>query len=100
MSAREQQQASAETVGPAGPVEADSDLRTRIHRAWDAAHARACNFQSYDAGHISHIAAYFASGWVFKPTATRDDLEEVIKVLTWLFLAAGAIERLEAPDGR
>jgi hypothetical protein len=82
-----------------GASEAEGELRRRIHRAQGAAHARACDFRSLDAGHLSHIASGIASVWVFKRDARRDDLEEVVKILTWLFLAGAALERLEAADG-
>ena len=80
-----------------GPAE--RALRARIYRAEIASHSRACDFQSFDAGHISHIASGIAASWVFKRPATRDQLEQVVEILTWLFLAAGALEQLEGLDG-
>ncbi|MEP7129643.1 MAG: hypothetical protein ABI770_00790 [Sphingomicrobium sp.] len=43
------------------------------------------------------MAAQFASDWVFQ-RAPIDELQEVIKGLTWLGLFAGLVERLEASD--
>lgn len=81
----------------------DSDenraLRARIYAARDMAHVRACRYASFDAGRLSHIASEIAGPWAFNRHAKGDELDAVIKILTWLFLAAGALERLEAGNG-
>jgi hypothetical protein len=72
-------------------------LRVRIHRARDAVQARALRSKHGRARTAYWLAAQFASDWVFQP-APADELNEVIKGVTWLFLFAGLIERIEAPD--
>lgn len=79
----------------AGPEE--RQLRVRIHKARDVAQARAGRSRHGRARSIYWIASQFSSDWVFQ-RAALDDLEEVINGLTWLFLFAGLVERLEAPD--
>jgi hypothetical protein len=73
-------------------------LRASIYRAREAAHRRACDCRSLDAGHISHIASQFAAPWAFNRRASLGDLENVIDILTDLLRAADALEKLEASD--
>jgi hypothetical protein len=98
--AQQQAVARVRRIGFLGPDnEAEKiALRLRIGRAVDVAHSRACRFRTLDAGQISHIASQFAARWAFKRSASREELETVIRALTWLHLAAGAIESLEAGD--
>jgi len=76
-----------------GPVE--RQLRLRIFRAREAAHIEACQFQNFDAGHISHIAAGIAASWLFKRPVSADELEQIVEILGWLYRAAAGLERLE-----
>jgi hypothetical protein len=73
-------------------------LRQRLYRGRDAAHVAACRCQSLDAGEICHIASQFAAAWMFKRSVDGEQLQAAIQILRWLFLAARALERLEAPD--
>jgi muconolactone delta-isomerase len=79
----------------AGPEE--RALRVRIHKARDAAQARAARSKHGRARTLWWVAAQLASDWVFH-RAPVDDLQEIISGLGRLFLVAGMIERLEAPD--
>jgi hypothetical protein len=72
-------------------------LRVRIHRARDVAQSRAGRSKHGRARAAYWLAAQFCGDWVFQ-RASADDLQEVIKGISWLFLFAGLIERLEAPD--
>ena len=72
-------------------------LRVRVHRARDIAQARACRSKHGRARSVYWIAAQMAGDWVFA-RAPNDDLQCILETLSRLFLAAGAIERLEAPD--
>ncbi len=78
-----------------GPEE--RGLRLRIHKARDIAQARAIRSTHERARSIYWIAAALAGAWVFT-RAPIDDLNEILAGLNRLFLAAGMIERLEAPD--
>jgi hypothetical protein len=46
---------------------------------------------------IYWLAAQIAGDWVFTP-APNDELTDVLEALSRLFLVAGMVERLEAPD--
>ncbi len=74
-------------------------LRRRIHRAHGSAMARAQRSRHGRARAIFWLAAQMSGDWTFARAAT-EDLEDVLKTLSYLFLAAGAIERVEAPDER
>ena len=80
----------------------DSDevrsLRRRIHRASGAAASRATRTASKDARECLWHASEIAGAWTFGP-AGKDQLEDVIRALTSMFLAANALERLEAAYG-
>jgi hypothetical protein len=73
-------------------------MLSRINRAHDVAHSRACSFRSLDAGEISHIASSFAGTWMHRRSARLDQLETVLRILEWLTLAAAHLERLETVD--
>lgn len=77
--------------------EEERALRVRIHRARDTAQARAGRSKHGRARTVYWLATQFAGDWVFQ-RAPIGDLAEVIKGLTWLFLYASLIERIEAPD--
>ena len=79
----------------AGPEE--RALRLRMHKARDRAQARAVRTKHSRARAAYWLAAQFAGDWVFQ-RAPIEDLEEVVKGLTWAFLLAGLFERLEDPD--
>lgn len=81
-----------------GASEEEKALRARLHLAIATAHSRFESSQSDLGGRAYISAATIARAWVFKRDVSKDDLEEVIKILSWIFLAAGALERLEAPD--
>jgi hypothetical protein len=72
-------------------------LRLRIHRARDTATARAARTQHRRARSLYWIAAQLASDWVFTRAST-EVLEGVLQALTYTFLSAGTIERVETPD--
>lgn len=73
-------------------------LRIRIHHARDLAQARACRSKHGRARTAYWIACQLGGDWVFQ-RASVDQLQEIIKGLTWLFLFASLIERVEASDG-
>lgn len=77
--------------------EAERALRIRIHQARDTATARVSRSMHCEARMIYGVAAQMASARVFA-RMTNDDLSEVIQNLTRLFLVAGWIERVGAPD--
>ena len=77
--------------------EAERALRLRLHKARDVAQARAARSKYATARSLYWIAAQTASGWVFA-RAPNDELEDILKALSWLFLAVGILERREAPD--
>jgi hypothetical protein len=52
-----------------------------------------------DAAELAHLTAAIARPWPFKRAANPDELNQRIKILTWLHLAIGALERLDAADG-
>ena len=70
-------------------------LRRHISRAREAAHRRACDYRSLDAGHISHIASQFAASWAFQRTAPLEQLAQVLDILDHLLRGAEALEKLE-----
>lgn len=72
-------------------------LRVRIHRARDIAQARAARSKHCHARSLYWMSAQFAGDWVFT-RAPVADLNAILETLTRLFLAAGTIEQLEAPD--
>lgn len=74
-------------------------MRLRMHRARDIAQARASRSKHPTARSIYWTAAQVASGWVFA-RAPQDDLSDILEALSRLFLVAGTLERLEAPDER
>lgn len=99
--ARSPRLAAADIVAMFVPEAAhvERTLRARIHLARDTAQARRDRASSFEAARIYAETANVAREWVFRRGASLEDLEEVIKILTWLFLAAGALERLEVPNG-
>jgi hypothetical protein len=93
---REQPSSAIDVFAPwAGAEERAS--RVRIHRARDVAQARATRSKHNRARSVYWLAAQFASDWVFA-RASNDALNEILAGLSRLFLVAGLIERLEAPD--
>jgi muconolactone delta-isomerase len=72
-------------------------LRVRMHRARDAAQARATRSRHGRARTLYWIAAQLASDWVFQ-RAQSEDLNDILATLSYLFLACGKIERVEAHD--
>jgi hypothetical protein len=72
-------------------------LRIRIHRARDAATARATRSKHGGARALFWQAAQIASARVFA-RISEAELRETIDNLARLFLAAGWIERTERPD--
>lgn len=80
-------------------AEGEKALRRRIHRAQGAATARATRSRHGRARQIYWLAAALASDWTFQ-RAPITDLSEILAALARLFLTAGVIERLEAPDER
>ena len=91
--------AAADIVAMFMPEVGDAEraLRARIHFARDTAQARRNRATTFESARLYAETADVACEWVFKRGTSLADLEEVIKILTWLFLAAGALERLEAP---
>lgn len=77
--------------------DAERSLRIRIHRARDTATARATRCKHGMARVIYWVAAQMASDRVFARMPI-EVLRETICTLARLFLAAGSIERSEAPD--
>jgi hypothetical protein len=73
-------------------------LRVRIHKARDLSQARASRSKHGRARVLYWVAAQLSSDWVFARGATDDDLNEILAALSLLFIVAGKIERLEAPD--
>lgn len=72
-------------------------LRKRIELAGSRCLKRAERAQSFDAGAFMLRAAQIASAWRWAP-APESKLEDVIRLLTALNIAANASERLEEPD--
>jgi hypothetical protein len=72
-------------------------LRARLHCAHNTARARAANVRSCSGRQIYSEAADLAGGLMFNRDARRETLSDGIKIVTWLFLAAGKLERLGAP---
>jgi len=81
-----------------GATEDELKLRARIQMAQGRATTRRHYCNSPDAARLYGIASSLACIWYLRQNVVRDDLWELIKVLTWLFLAAAALERLEAVD--
>jgi len=77
--------------------DAERALRVRIHKARDAAQARAIRSKHGRARTLYWVAAQMAGDWVFC-RAPNEDLNDILAALSRLFLVAGSIERLEAPD--
>ncbi len=77
--------------------EEEKALRVRIHKARDVAQARASRSKHGRARTFYWLAAQMASDWVFS-RAPNEDLADVLASLSRLFLVAGSVERLEAPD--
>jgi hypothetical protein len=98
---RSSKEAAADLVGMFVPEAegAEKDLRARLHLARDTAQVRRERAKAYESGRLYAVAADVARAWVFRRGVTVEQLEEAIKVLTWLFLAAGAIDRIENSDG-
>ena len=88
-----------DAVGVFAPWAAPDEraLRLRIHRARDAAQARAIRSKHEGAQAVYWLAAQFAGRWVFQ-RASADQLQEVIKGVTWQFLFAGLLERMETSE--
>jgi hypothetical protein len=80
--------------------EACRALRASIYRARDAAHRRACDCLSLDAGHISHIASQFAAPWAFNRRASMNDLEQVLDALDHLLRGADTLEKLDCRNAK
>lgn len=80
-----------------GADETERALRVRIHRARDAATARATHSKHGGARSLFWQAAQLAAMRVFAPLSS-EDLKETVDNLARLFLVAGWIERTEAPD--
>lgn len=78
--------------------EEERALRARIHLARDTAGSRRDRSTSFEGSRLYAAAGSIAGSWAFKRGVSNASLEEMIKVLTWLFLAAGALERIEDPD--
>lgn len=72
-------------------------LRKRVTVAGERCLARAVRATSYDGDALMLRAAQIAAEWQHAP-ATEDQLEDVIRLLTALNIAANASERLAAPD--
>lgn len=73
-------------------------LRIRINKARTRCLSRASRSGSCDAGTWMLRASQMAAAWAWAP-ASVDQLEDVIRLLTALHLAANAAERLEAANG-
>lgn len=96
MSAPDQTMTAVDAFAPWAAGE-ERALRLRIHKARDVAQSRGSRSRHGRARTIYWIAAQYAGDWVFQRAPT-EDLEEVIKGVSWLFLFAGLVERSEAPD--
>lgn len=83
------------TVG-AGPLEIA--LKRRILRAHAIASTRAASTRDPKAGHAYWLADQLALDWLPRRGAGLEELEEVIKGMTLLFLFAGLVARLDAPN--
>lgn len=98
MSAPEKQLTPVDVFAPwAGDEE--RALRLRIHRARDAAQARAARSKNGKAREVYWVAGLFAGDWVFRRVEELGDLERVLRGLSQLFMAADNIFQLEGPDG-
>jgi hypothetical protein len=80
-----------------GAGEEERAHRIALHRARDIAQARALRSKHWQARNLYWEAAELSAKWVFRP-ASIDDLQEIRRALGWMFLSAGVIQRLEAPD--
>lgn len=80
-------------------TEDEKGLLRRIQRAQAAAQARAARSKHGRARTLYWWASQFAADWTFQ-RAPVDELQDVIASLSRTFLVAGAVERLEAPDGQ
>lgn len=69
-------------------------LRARILVAQVRAARRRDRSVSPDAARLYALASSISSEWGFRQEARQVDLSDIIKVVTWLFLAAGALDRL------
>jgi hypothetical protein len=72
-------------------------LRRRLVNARNIATARATSSRHSRARGLYWLTSYIAGDWMLTP-APADDLKDMADTLVRLFLCAGAIERLEAPD--
>lgn len=72
-------------------------LRHRLLNARTIASGRALSTRCVHARALYWVASDAAADWVSSP-ASIDQLREVLKHLTAIFLAAGAFEQLEGPD--
>jgi hypothetical protein len=79
-------------------LDAAVQLRARIYRARDIAHSQACQFRNLDAGQISLIASLIAAPWAFNRTASKEQLEQALLIVSGLVSAALLLERLEPRD--
>jgi len=96
MSATEYRLTPAQVFAPwAGPEE--QSLHERLSRARDVALVRARRSPQSLSRTLFWVAAQLASDWVYRRTPV-DDLTEILAGLNRLFLTAGMIERLGAPD--
>jgi len=82
-----------------GANEEESLLRARINLAQATAAKRRDRSISADAARLYALASSISCTWCLRSGVGQDELSEIIKLLTWLFLAAGALERLERSDG-
>lgn len=75
-------------------------LRARIHVARDTSSTRSVRVASFDSKRIYSVATSIAGEWVLKRCATKEQLVDVLEIITALFKAAQAYERLQAsPEG-
>lgn len=79
--------------------DAERALRIRIHKARDTATARGSRSRHGRARVLYWWAADLASDSVFA-RMEFEALDQIVKALTYAFLAAGVIERAEAPDDK
>lgn len=76
--------------------EEEKALRQRLHRALTISAARAPTAVSKSARALYWQCNLVAAEWAFK-RAPAADLEDIANALVRLFMAAGALERIEGP---
>ena len=73
-------------------------LRTRLRKARDLGAVRAVAATGHARSRTLYwMVADVAGEWMLSP-ASNDDLKDVADAMVRLFMVAGALERLEAPD--